>query len=322
MTPELEDARFMRSLLAASDDCIKVIAPDGTLSFMSEGGQRVMDVSDFNKIKGCPWPDFWQGQGNIDAKAAIEEARQGRNARFLGAANTVAGNPRFWDVQVSPIFDADGTVANILSVSRDITAMKAAEDQQHLLALELKHRIKNTIAMIQAIANQTLRGGPELEVAKNAFVARLATMAEAQDILTQVAWAKAPLRRLVTACLSPRGNKERFVIVGPDVDLSSRTALAIAMALHELATNATKYGALSNDVGRVQVSWSVDGTDFHFRWQETRGPAVTPPKRKGFGSRMIERALAGYFNGAAKIDYDPKGVIFSLEGPVDALTAE
>ena len=102
-TPELRDARFMRSLLAASDYCIKVIDLDGKLSFMSEGGQRVMEVSDFNAIKGCPWPHFWADQGNAKAKFAIEEARAGCSYRFEGAPDTAAGKPRFWYAQFASL---------------------------------------------------------------------------------------------------------------------------------------------------------------------------------------------------------------------------
>lgn len=321
VTPAERDARFMRSLLAASEDCIKVIALDGTLSFMSEGGQKTMEVSDFNAIKGCPWPDFWQGQGNADAVAALEAARAGHSARFQGAADTAAGNPRYWDVQVSPIIGTDGSVESILSVSRDITKLKEAENRQRLLALELKHRMKNTIAMIQAIANQTLRGSPETEAAKEAFKARLATLGSAQDLLTQTAWSRAELRELVEGALKPHGAAGRFAMAGPYVELSSKCALALAMTLHELTTNATKYGALSGD-GGVKVTWSVTDDRFQFRWEESGGPLVSPPTRKGFGSRMIERALAGYFNGTATIDYAPSGVVFTLDAPLEALTAE
>ncbi|WP_069883023.1 sensor histidine kinase [Bosea sp. BIWAKO-01] len=312
----------MRSLLAASDDCIKVIDLEGKLSFMSEGGQRVMEVSDFNAIKGCPWPDFWADQGNADAKFAIEEARAGRSFRFQGAANTAAGNPRFWDVQVGPIIGPDGKPEAILAVSRDITVIKEAEQRQRLLALELKHRMKNTVAMIQAIANQTIRGGPEVDAIKEAFVARLTTMASAQDILTQSVWAKASLAYLIKESLKGHGDLTRFRIEGPTVELSSKTALAMALALHELATNATKYGALSEDKGRIDVSWSVVGGEFNFEWRESGGPPVEPPTRRGFGSRMIERALAGYFSGTAGINYEPSGVFFALRGPIEALTAD
>jgi PAS domain S-box-containing protein len=322
LTHELSDTHFMRSLLAASDDCIKVIGLDGALTFMSEGGQRVMEVSDFNAIAGCPWPDFWQGEENAKAKAAIEAARNGRSARFQGAANTAKGNPRYWDVQVGPIIGPDGEPKAILSVSRDITDLKESEGRQQLLSLELKHRMKNTIAMIQAIANQTIRGGPEVEAVKDGFVARLNTMASAQDLLTQAAWDRASMQFLVEDCLKWQNDRSRFRIEGPQVELSSRTALAMALALHELATNATKYGALSVHAGRIDVTWSVNDGEFKFEWQESGGPPVRPPTKRGFGSRLIERALAGYFNGNAVMDYRSQGVVFRLQGPIDALTAD
>ncbi|GAU86742.1 sensor histidine kinase [Bosea sp. BIWAKO-01] len=178
--------------------------------------------------------------------------------------------------------------------------------------------MKNTVAMIQAIANQTIRGGPEVDAIKEAFVARLTTMASAQDILTQTVWAKAGLAYLVEESLKGQSDLTRFRIEGPPVELSSKTALAMALALHELATNATKYGALSQDNGRIDVSWSVVGGEFNFEWRESSGP----PTRRGFGSRMIERALAGYFSGTAGINYEPSGVFFALRGPIEALTAD
>ena len=121
------DAEFLRSVLASSGDCIKVLDLDARLSFMNEGGQRVMEVDDFNAIRGCPWPDFWRDQGNQDAKDAVAAARAGRSGHFRGVADTMAGTPRWWDVQVTPIFGADGRPERLLAVSRDITAMHAAE---------------------------------------------------------------------------------------------------------------------------------------------------------------------------------------------------
>ena len=121
------NAEFLRSVLASSNDCIKVLDLDGTLVFMSDGGQRIMEVSDFNAIRGCPWPDFWRDQGNADAKAAVEAARAGGTGRFQGAAETMAGTPRYWDVQVTPILGADGRPEKLLSVSRDISAAWRAE---------------------------------------------------------------------------------------------------------------------------------------------------------------------------------------------------
>lgn len=124
---QVADAEFMQSVLSASGDCIKVLDLEGRLTFMSEGGLKVMEVSDFNEIQGCPWPDFWEGQGHIEAKQALQAAREGKTGRFQGEAPTLAGNLRWWDVQVTPIKGADGKPERILSVSRDISAIKTTE---------------------------------------------------------------------------------------------------------------------------------------------------------------------------------------------------
>lgn len=129
-------------VLASSNDCIKVLDLDGQLSFMSEGGLRVMEVSDFNAIAGCPWPDFWQGQGNLDAQAAIAAAQAGESARFQGAANTLAGNAKWWDVQVTPMLDEAGQPEKILCISRDITATREAEEQLRRLNESLEQRVQ------------------------------------------------------------------------------------------------------------------------------------------------------------------------------------
>ena len=126
------DAEFLRSVLASSGDCIKVLDLDARLVFMSEGGQRVMEVSDFNAIRGCPWPDFWHGPGNIAAKEAIQAAKAGRIGRFQGPAQTMAGTPRWWDVQVTPIMGAGGRPEKLLSVSRDVTEVHEGKERIEL----------------------------------------------------------------------------------------------------------------------------------------------------------------------------------------------
>jgi len=122
------EAEFIRAVLAASDDCIKLLDLDANLTFMSEGGQRVMEVSDFNLIRGCAWPDFWSGEGRQKAEAAVAQAKAGRTARFQGEAKTVAGTVRYWDVKVSPVFGIDGKPEALLSISRDITGIGRAPD--------------------------------------------------------------------------------------------------------------------------------------------------------------------------------------------------
>jgi PAS domain S-box-containing protein len=313
------DLRFVRSMLAASEDCIKVISLDGRLTFMSEGGQKVMEISDFNAVQGCPWPDFWKDAGNREANAALAAARNGRSYRFQGAADTFLGSPRYWDVQVSPILDEHGKPEAILSVSRDISKLKEAEERSRLLALELNHRVKNTLTLVRVLVDQSLRGGGTVEEMRQTVGMRLAAMGEAHDLLLE-SWSKADLGAIVEQSMRSHAAPQRFRYTGPTVELYSKAAMAMAMALHELATNAAKYGALANETGTIAINWRTDDDTFVFEWIESDGPAVTAPERTGFGSRMIEQVLAGYLRGsAAVIDYEPDGLRFTLKAPMAAL---
>ena len=328
-----DNADVLRSVLAGCGDCIKILDLDGRLQFMSEGGKRVMEVDDFGMLKGCPWPDFWAGAGNADAISAVEKAKAGGTARFRGAANTARGTPRYWDVQVSPIMGSDGKPSHLLSISRDITEewratseLKEAAERQALLTGELQHRIKNTLAMVGAIANQTMRGD-NVTAAREAFAARLMSLSHAHDILTRTSWTHAPIRDVMNGALAAhRSGQGRIQASGPEIVLQPKQALALSVAVHELATNAMKYGALSTG-GRVDIVWSDDPIEsvpsFRFTWTESGGPPVSEPApdRKGFGSRLIERMLAGDFSGDAKISYRPDGVVCELIAPLSALGA-
>ena len=128
--PEFSDIAFVRSVLAASEDCVKILSLDGRLTFMSEGGQKVMEIDDFAAVADYPWPSFWEGDGNRHAKDAIAAAREGRPAKFIAEANTFKGTPKWWDVSVAPIFGPDGKPAKILSVSRDTTELVQAQERQ------------------------------------------------------------------------------------------------------------------------------------------------------------------------------------------------
>ena len=323
------NADVLRSVLAGCGDCIKILDLEGRLQFMSEGGKRVMEVEDFTQFKGCPWPDFWEGEGNTDAKRAVATAIAGGTGRFKGAANTAKGNPRYWDVQVSPIMGDEGEVAYLLSISRDITEewratteLHDAAERQALLAAELQHRIKNTLAMVGAIANQTMRGD-DVGLARQAFTSRLIILSQAHDILTQTSWESAPIRDVVEGALTPhRMGQGRIAVNGPEFELPPRQALALALAVHELATNAVKYGALSTSGGTVDVAWrrETSGSDsqFRFTWTESGGPPVKEPAqgRKGFGSRLIERMLPNDFAGEVRTSFLPHGFVCELSAPM------
>jgi two-component sensor histidine kinase len=321
----VEHDDLLRGVLAGCGDCIKILDLDGRLQFMSEGGKRVMEVEDFGALKGCPWPDFWEGAGNADAKAAVAAAIRGETGRFKGAANTAKGTPRYWDVQVSPIFGADGKPTHLLSISKDITVEHQAAERQKFLTEELQHRIKNALTTVLAIANHSFRGAAH-EEARTAFTSRIMAMDKANEMLREASWQQTPVRLTVESALKPhRSGEGRFSVDGPDTNARPHQALAMALAVNELATNATKYGALSASGGKVDVRWSheiVDGAPhFVFRWVERGGPPVAEPVRKGFGTRVIKTMLANEFHGSVNLTFAPDGLTCVLETPLSNLAA-
>lgn len=197
----------------------------------------------------------------------------------------------------------------------EIEQRRRAEEAKELLLHELKHRVKNTLATIQAVAMQTFREAPRTEL--NAFVSRVLALSEAHDLLTQGDWEMVDVEHIVRRAVNPfaAGGGERFDISGSKIMIPSEKALQLAMVLHELATNAVKYGSLSNTTGAVEISWYYANDEpagsLEMHWIERGGPNVTPPTRKGFGSRMIERALRGNDDGA-EFDFAPTGLRFRL----------
>jgi two-component sensor histidine kinase len=201
----------------------------------------------------------------------------------------------------------------------DISARKDAEEHRALLADELTHRVKNTLATVGAVVNQSLRTATSLTDARDAISGRIASLATAHDLLLRDETAGAPIGDIVHRALRTfdDGTGTLFTIDGPDLRLDPGVTLALSMALHELATNAVKYGALSVPGGHITVRWRIHGADdgsrdFDFLWQEAGGPPVSPPTRIGFGSRMIDRLMAKHMRGEAKTSYLPTGVQFHL----------
>lgn len=204
----------------------------------------------------------------------------------------------------------------ILGVLQDITERHEAQEKQALLSGELAHRVKNILAIVQSIANQTLSNASSLKIGAHDFSVRLKALAKAQDILTHGAAKSADLKQIIENSLDIHTNiQKRFTMVGKKISLSPQAALSMALALHELSTNAVKYGALSNETGQVNISWSINKKQFHFNWHEQGGPKVIKPSRKGFGSKLIERLLPASFNGQATLNYLPTGVSFDLIAP-------
>ena len=235
------------------------------------------------------------------------------------------GEIRWLRCEGVPRLDDHGTFLGFTGCNVDVTDAKRAEEHLRLLINELNHRVKNTLATVQSIAMQSLRGleGEEAQSAKAAFEARLLALARAHDVLTRESWEGAELKTVVADAIRPleagEGQESRFAVSGPRLRLAPRLALSIAMALHELGTNAVKYGALSKEGGRVTITWTVQRRpelSLSLRWSESGGPPVTPPTRRGFGSRLIERSLARELAGRVELLYEPDGVVCIIEAPV------
>jgi PAS domain S-box-containing protein len=211
-------------------------------------------------------------------------------------------------------FEGDGPDRKpvaIAGASRDLTERKQAEELQRLLLYELDHRVKNTLATIQAISAQTMRTARDLPSARLALDQRIRSMAQAHDLLTSRSWTVANLTDVVRRALQVF-SPTQVNVSGSDIEVSPKHALALSMALHELATNATKYGGLSRPDGRVHVQWDVRERMLHLDWQESGGPPVAPPTRKGFGSRLLEEIIARDLGGEAMLKYEISGVRFGI----------
>jgi two-component sensor histidine kinase len=207
------------------------------------------------------------------------------------------GTRRILLTSARPIRDPQDKVIGAVQVSLDITDRKKGEEQRRLLVNELNHRVKNSLAVVQSIATQTLRSAKTLPEAREALVGRLVSLGKAHDILTHESWSGADLRDLATAAISPHAQLDRFVLSGPPVWLEPNLAMSLALAFHELTTNAAKYGALSTPEGNVSIDWTIgpaseagaEGRDLVVEWRERGGPPVAKTDRKGFGTRMMER---------------------------------
>ena len=312
---------FLQSVLDASPDCINVLDLDGRLELMNAGGERSLEVDDASAVVGRPWSDLWEGEDAPKAVAAVAAARHGRATRFSGFCPTMKGTPRWWDVQVTPIGDQAGRPVKLLAMAHDITELRLAAQTERTLLDELEHRVKNMLAVVSAIVASSLRhAGASAELATT-IQGRLIALSLANDVLTSRSWASASIASVVhRALLVCDGERDRISAAGPDIELPEKQAMALTLALHELCTNSVKYGALAAETGRVRVSWSVHDRDGQRRlslsWTEQGGPRVKPPGARGFGSRLIEEAVAQPFHGTAQLRFPPSGVCWTLDAPL------
>lgn len=230
----------------------------------------------------------------------------------------------FWaDIFVHPIEDEKGAVVQHFVSLVDTTRHKLAQRNAAMLIDELNHRVKNTLATVQSIVIQAVRNASDPQIVRESIETRIAALSRSHDLLARDKWEGAGLQNLVEQALEPfsvtEGRAERFMIEGENIRLSPKAALALGIAFNELATNAVKYGAFSNEAGTIAITWTIeskpDGRWLCLHWREKNGPAVTPPTRKGFGSRVIEQGLPHELGGTVDIDYAPGGIVCTIHVP-------
>jgi PAS domain S-box-containing protein len=448
---------FTRRILDSSGDCIKVLDLDGKLQFMSGGGLRVMEVDDLSAIEGCDWRAFWNGPDKERARAALEAAKAGNTGRFQGFTPTLKGTPKWWDVVVTPVNGADGRPERILSISRDITETKLAEEAvrereeryrlaaratndaiwdwdlatgqvlwneavrtlfgydegevgtseawwkdnihpadrdrvigaihgviesggetwhteygfrrkdgtyasvldrgyvlrdtaggkplrmigamldlterkrheetQELLNREMDHRIKNLFAVATSLTTLAAREAKTPKELATDLRERFATLARVHSFVRTHPHDMhvATLGELIQALLAPyrtSGAAGRVRVECLGVPVGQQSTTAVALIIHELATNAAKYGALSAARGSVEVRCSADAATATIIWQETGGPAVQRPEHaEGFGSLLVRRSISDQLGGSLETEWDEAGVRVTITADRERLAA-
>ncbi len=452
---------FLRSVLDASLDCIKVVELDGRLTYMNANGLCAMEIDDFAQVANACWWDLWPADGTIDIQKAVEAGRKGQPTRFEAFCPTAKGTPKWWDVSVSPVRDETGSVTMLVSISRDITDrkqaeealalsetravesqrqlhaivdsidqmiwsasadghhdfhnrqwqeftgaagqwtspeawidlfhpddregaratwrscvasgepfhiegrlrhssgeyrwvlcraqcvrdqhgkivrwygtctdihdLKAAQESNELLARELAHRIKNIFAVISALIALSAREEPELKPLAAKIQERIGALSTAHEYVRPHGPDSAPREQpgtfqgLLRLLLAPymQERQARIEIDGPDASIGSKSASPIALVLHELATNAAKYGALSSPAGRLSVSCQQSDESYEVLWREEGGPAVPgAPHRTGFGTVLSDRILIAQLNANISRFWHPHGLELKLIMPSERM---
>jgi two-component sensor histidine kinase len=254
---------------------------------------------------------------------ATGEAQQGEVRHGAGDA------ARYFHLYVEPLRDAESRIAGLLGVSFEITTLKQSERRNAFLVRELAHRSKNLLTVVQAIASETMRGSSDVDDFTDRFAARLFSLTKLQDLTVSGNGGAVELAALIHSQLEPFVDPEsgRATAEGPPVLLRAPAANSLAMALHELATNAAKYGALSTPAGRIGITWrrAQDGDGharFHMKWQEHDGPSVVPPQRRGFGRKVLTKLTTAALGGTVELDYAEQGLRWTVDSPWHRVASE
>lgn len=317
-----ERDRFVR-LAENSTDFIGMAARDGRVFYLNGAARRLVGLED-RATSDLVIGDFFSPeqaeQISREVLPAVDRVGQWAGEVELRHFGTGEAIPVLYSV--FRITDANGMHVAYGTVTRDFRERRRAEDDMRLLNGELAHRLKNVLAVVQSVASQTLRSASDTEAASRDLSARLVALGAATDLLTRRSWRSADLGELAVRALTPHGAiGTRILIDGPRIAIKPQVTVAFALTLHELATNAAKYGALSNETGTVSLRWGIADQggeallDVH--WREHGGPPVQAPQRKGFGSVLIERSLSAYTSGKTEAAFDAEGFTFTLHARLE-----
>ena len=314
------EERLRHILDSALEYAIISLDLEGRITGWNSGAERLLGYSEA-EILGRSCEIFFSPEDRATGVPALEMRTAAKDGRAADERwHLRKDGSRFWGVGVMMPIE-QGAGRGYLKIFRDRTKERRAEERQQMLINELNHRVKNTLATVQSLAAQSLQARDT--EGWTSFESRLIALSHAHDLLTLTHWEGAPLRDLLTRELEPYRSRDgaRLMADGPDIRLEPKVAVVLTMAIHELATNAAKYGALSKTGGEVWVSWSkAPGTPelLKLEWRESGGPPVRPPVRKGFGSRLLERGLALELEGRARLEFAPRGFACRIEIPLSS----
>ena len=327
-----ESERHMRNLLEAMPAAVYTTDAEGRITFFNKAAIQMAGRTPQIGEKWCVTWRLYRTDGTFLPHDECPMAVTLRENRPIRGEEAIAERPDGTRIPFvpypTPLHDSDGKLIGAINMLIDITERKKAESRQKILIDELNHRVKNTLTTVQSLAGQTARGAENIQDFVRRFEIRLLALARAHDLLTRQHWENAPLALLVREVLAPATGEtaRRMRIEGPAVELHPRVALNLTMALNELVTNAVKYGSLSSAAGTLSLAWRLRQEAgrpvIDFEWQERGGPSVTPPTRRGFGTRLMERCIERDLAGEFDLVFDPEGVscrmIFPLEEPAAA----
>ena len=313
--------RFARSVLEQATEAVIVLAPDGRITHASWRAEQLARRPPI----GCTFSEAFQleARGTDDAGTLAHFSAESLDSMlatrpFHGVEVKLRGDDAksAFLLSAGPLVDENKANVGSIVTLTDITERKRAEEQQTTLVAELNHRVKNILAIVQSIAAQTVRSSGSLENFADTFAGRLKALAIAHDILTETRWIGIGLSELLAAVLAPYRSPEgtRVTMSGPAVMLPARAVVPLSMVLHELTTNAAKYGALATRRGKVEITWHLRGGDdqlVELVWQEREGRKMKPASG-GFGTKLIDHVISHDLDGSTKVEFDPAGVRWEI----------